>query len=72
MAPKLQRLCNTLDFYAFDLASRRKESGRPCAPRTPRIARAKVMPQMEQEIRLSEGLDTRAAEVIAAVKKQGS
>jgi hypothetical protein len=30
------------------------------------------MPQMEQEIRLSEGFDTRAAEVIAVVKKQGS
>jgi bifunctional non-homologous end joining protein LigD len=61
-----------LQFYIFDLLhlAGKNLRDRPLDDRRERL-RAKVMPLMPEEIRLSETLEAPAAEVVAAVKKQG-
>jgi DNA ligase D-like protein (predicted ligase) len=61
-----------LQFYVFDLLHLAGTNlrDRPLDERRERL-RAKVMPRMPEEIRLSETLEALAAEVVAAVKKQG-
>ena len=61
-----------LQFYVFDLLhlAGKNFRDRPLDERRESL-RAKVMPQMQGEIRLSETFDATAAEIVAAVKKQG-
>jgi bifunctional non-homologous end joining protein LigD len=61
-----------LQFYTFDLLhlAGKNLRDRPLDDRRESL-RAKVMPRMPEEIRLSETFDTTAAEIVAAVKKQG-
>jgi ATP-dependent DNA ligase len=61
-----------LQFYVFDLLHLRGKDrcDRPLDERRERL-RSEVMPRMPSEILMSESLEASAAEVIAAVKKQG-
>jgi ATP-dependent DNA ligase len=61
-----------LQFYAFDLLhlAGKNLRDRPLDERR-ELLRAKVMPRMPGEIRLSETLEASAAEIVAAVKNQG-
>jgi DNA ligase D-like protein (predicted ligase) len=61
-----------LQFYAFDLLhlAGKNLRERPLEDRR-ELLRTKVMPRMPQEISLSETLDATAADIVAAVKKQG-
>ena len=61
-----------LQFYAFDLLhlAGKNLRDRPLDDRR-ELLRARVMPRMPEEISLSETLDATAAEIVAAVKKQG-
>jgi DNA ligase D-like protein (predicted ligase) len=61
-----------LRFYAFDLLhlAGKNLRDRPLEERR-ELLRAKVMPRMPEEIRFSESLEAPAAELIAAVKRQG-
>jgi bifunctional non-homologous end joining protein LigD len=61
-----------LQFYAFDLLQLGGKNLRdhPLDERRD-LLRAKLMPRMPHEIRLSETLKASAAEIVAAVKKQG-
>jgi DNA ligase D-like protein (predicted ligase) len=61
-----------LQFYAFDLLyfTGKNLRERPLDERRA-LLRAKVMPRMPEQISLSEILDATAAEIVAAVKKQG-
>jgi DNA ligase D-like protein (predicted ligase) len=61
-----------LQFYVFDLLhlAGKHLRDRPLDDRR-ELLRAKVMPRMPEEIRLSETLKAPAAEIVAAVKEQG-
>ena len=61
-----------LQFYAFDLLhlAGKNLRDRPLDDRR-ELLRAKVMPRMQGEILFSETLEATAAEIVAAVKKQG-
>jgi bifunctional non-homologous end joining protein LigD len=61
-----------LEFYAFDLLhlAGKNLRDRPLQERR-ELLRAKLMPRMQGEIRFSETFKASAAEVVAAVKKQG-
>jgi ATP-dependent DNA ligase len=61
-----------LQLYAFDLVhlAGKNLRDRPLNERR-ELLRAEVMPRMPDEIRLSETFDAPAAEIVAAVKKQG-
>ena len=61
-----------LQFYAFDLLHLAGKTlrDRPLDDRR-ELLRAKVMPRMPEDIHLSETLEATAAEIVAAVKKQG-
>jgi bifunctional non-homologous end joining protein LigD len=61
-----------LQFYAFDLLhfTGKNLRERPLDERRA-LLRAKVMPRMPEQISLSETLDATAADIVAAVKKQG-
>jgi DNA ligase D-like protein (predicted ligase) len=61
-----------LQFYVFDLLhlAGKNLRDRPLDDRR-QLLRAKVMPRMPEEIRLSETLEAPASEIVAAVKKQG-
>ena len=61
-----------LQFYAFDLLHLAGKNLRDCPLDERReLLRAKVLPRMQGEIRFSETLEATAAEIVAAVKKQG-
>jgi DNA ligase D-like protein (predicted ligase) len=61
-----------LQFYAFDLLHLAGKNLRDCPLDERReLLRAKVMPRMQGEVRFSETLEATAAEIVAAVKKQG-
>jgi DNA ligase D-like protein (predicted ligase) len=61
-----------LQFYVFDLLhlAGKNLCDRPLKARR-ELLRAKVTPRMPEEIRFSETLEATAAEIVAAVKKQG-
>ena len=61
-----------LQFYAFDLLHLKGKNlrDRPLVNRR-ELLRARVMPRMQGEVLFSETLETTAAEIVAAVKKQG-
>jgi DNA ligase D-like protein (predicted ligase) len=61
-----------LQFFAFDLPHLAGKSlrDRPLDERR-ELLRVKVMPRMPEEIRLSETLEASAANIVAAVRKQG-
>ncbi len=61
-----------LQFYAFDLLhlAGKNLHDRPLDERR-ELLRVKVLPRLPEEISLSETLETTAAEIVAAVKKQG-
>ena len=61
-----------LQFYAFDLLhlAGKNLRDRPLDDRR-ELLRTKLMPRMPEEIHLSETLEATAAEIVAAVKKQG-
>jgi ATP-dependent DNA ligase len=61
-----------LQFYVFDLLhlAGKNLRDRPLDERR-ELLRAKVMPRMPEDIRLSETLEATASEIVAAVKKQG-
>jgi DNA ligase D-like protein (predicted ligase) len=61
-----------LEFYVFDILHLAGENlrDRPLDERR-ELLRTKLMPRMQDEVRFSETLKASAAEVVAAVKKQG-
>jgi bifunctional non-homologous end joining protein LigD len=61
-----------LQFYAFDLLHRAGKNlrDRPLDERR-ELLRAKVTPRMQGQVLFSDSLDATAAEIVAAVKKQG-